>query len=157
MKPLMSFSVACLFGLAMPAGMAAATTSSATHQHTSSATVPAQAGRSGQRFATDAPLREGMARIRQSMQALGHYEHGHLGPERAVQLADSIEQDVRFLIANCKLEPAADAALHGIIARLLQGAAALKADAKDLPAIEPMRAALADYALTFDDPVVAAD
>lgn len=155
MKSLLTFSIACLLGLAT-ADRVAATATSGTHQHTPPAVVPAPA-RTGQRYATDAPLREGMGRIRQSVLALEHAQHGPIGPEHAVLLADGIKRDVDFLIANCKLEPAADAALHGIIARLLQGAAALKADARDVPAIKLMRAAVADYALVFDDPVPAAN
>lgn len=103
-------------------------------------------------WTTDAPLREGMGRIRQAVDALGHYEKGHMGAEQAVVLAGDIERDVNFLIANCKLDPAADAALHAIIAKLLQGAHALKTDPSNLAAIAPMRAAVAEYGRTFDDP-----
>ena len=108
-------------------------------------------------WATDAPLRAGMGRIRQAVDALGHYERGHMGAEQAVVLAGNIEADVNFLIANCKLDPAADAALHGIIAKLLQGAHALKANPSDLAAIAPMREAVAEYGRTFDDPGFAKD
>lgn len=108
-------------------------------------------------WATDAPLREGMGRIRLSVEALGHYEQGHMGAEQAVEMAANVEKDVNFLIANCKLDPDADAALHAIIARLLKGAHALKADPADLAAIAPMREAMAEYAATFDDPAFRAE
>lgn len=156
MKSLITFSVACLLGVAATTCSVTASASSRTHQHAPAAAVPAPV-HVGQRFATDAPLREGMGRIRQSVLALGRAEHGGIGAEQVALRVDGIERDVKFLIANCKLEPAADAALHGIIARLLQGAAALKADAKDVAAISLMRAAVADYAITFDHPVPAAD
>lgn len=103
-------------------------------------------------WVTDAPLREGMGRIRLSVDAIGHYEQGHMGAEQAVEMAGNVEQDVNFLIANCKLDPDADAALHGIIAKLLKGAHALKANPADLAAIAPMREAMAEYARSFDDP-----
>ena len=41
----------------------------------------------GERWATDAPLRIGMAKIRTAVDALQHYERGHMGPEQAVELA----------------------------------------------------------------------
>lgn len=104
------------------------------------------------RYATDAPLRKGMAGVRVAVDALGHYERGHMGAEQAVTFATGIQEQVAYLIANCKLEPQADAALHGIIAKLGAGAQALKTDPTDMAAIAPMREALADYRRSFDDP-----
>ena len=106
----------------------------------------------GQRWATDAPLRRGMAEIRAAVDALRHYEHGHLGPAQAATLATAIETQVAYLVANCRLEPQADAALHAIIARLLQGAAALKVDPQDTAALATLRQALQEYPRQFDDP-----
>lgn len=105
-----------------------------------------------QRHATDAPLREGMRGIRAAVDALGHYEHGHMGPEQAALLAGQVQGHVNDIIANCKLAPEADAALHAIIVPLMSNAAALKAEPTKLDAIPPMRQALADYAVRFDDP-----
>ena len=103
-------------------------------------------------WATDPPLREGMGRIRLSVDALGHHERGHMGAEQAVEMAANVAMDVDFLIANCKLDPDADAALHGVIAKLLKGAHALRANPADLAAIARMREAMAEYARDFDDP-----
>ena len=121
------------------------------HQHHAPATAAAPAV-PAQRWATDAPLRKGMGQIRTAVDALQHYERGRMGPEQAVALATQIQEQVAYLVANCKLEPQADAALHVIIAPLLQGAQALKAAPTNLAAIAPMREALADYARNFDDP-----
>lgn len=115
------------------------------------ATQPASPA-AGQRWATDAPLREGMQGIRVAVDALWHYEHGHMGPDQAVLLADKIEGHVRSIVANCRLAPDADAALHAIIVPLLHNAGALKRDPGNLAAIAPMRNAVADYARQFDDP-----
>jgi hypothetical protein len=93
-----------------------------------------------------------MQGIRLSVEGLGHYEHGHMGPDQAVLLAGQIEEAVRGIITACKLPPDADAALHAILVPLLQGADALKADPHRLEPIAAMRAALADYARQFDDP-----
>ena len=121
------------------------------HQHHAPAAAAAQAV-PAQRWDTDAPLRTGMAKIRTAVDALQHYERGHMGPEQAVALATQIQEQVAYLIANCKLEPQADAALHVIIAKLSAGAQALKATPANLAAILPMRETLADYARSFDDP-----
>jgi hypothetical protein len=143
-----------LLAFAAPSALAAAA-----HQHASTAaSPPAHAAKTTAKaapakgWATDAPLRAGMARIRQSVADLAHYERGHMGPEQAVGLAGDIEKDVGFLVKNCKLEPAADAALHGIIGQLMKGTQALKSKPSDLSALAPMRAALDEYARTFNDP-----
>lgn len=126
------------------------------HQHHAPAAAAAQVV-PAQRWTTDAPLRQGMGQIRIAVDTLQHYEHGHMGPEHAVALAADIQGQVAYLVANCKLEPQADAALHGIIAELSTAAQALKADPANLAAIAPMRAALADYARSFDDPDFSVD
>ena len=101
------------------------------------------------RFASDATLRREMQGIRAAVEGLGHYEHGHMGPEQAAILAGTIEGHVRTIIANCKLPPDADAALHEIIMPLMQNAGALKQKPEDLSAIAPMRSALARYDRQF--------
>lgn len=139
-----------LCAMLAPSALPAAAQDHAGH-HPTPAKHPARPPR-GQRWATDAPLRKGMAEIRVAVDALRHYEHGHMGPAQAATLATAIETQVAYLVANCRLEPQADAALHAIIAKLLQGAAALKADPKDLAAVATLRQALQDYPRQFDDP-----
>lgn len=107
-----------------------------------------------QRWKTDAPLREGMGRIRQAVDALQHYEDGHMGRAQAVILAAGIERDVGFIVVHCTLVPKADAALHPILGAFMQGARALKTKPADLSSIPPLRKALQDYARLFDDPGV---
>jgi hypothetical protein len=121
------------------------------HDHHPAATAAAQQA-PAQRYATDAPLRRGMSGIRASVEALGHYEHGHMGAEQAKLLATRIEGDVNGIIRECKLPPAADATLHAIIVPLLTQARALKDQPANLATIPPMRAALAEYERLFDDP-----
>jgi len=104
------------------------------------------------RWTTDAPLRAGMRGIHAAVEALGHYEHGHIGPEQATVLANQIEGHVQAIIANCRLAPDADATLHAILVPLLHNASALKAEPTSLRLIPPMRRALAEYARRFDDP-----
>lgn len=119
-------------------------------QHAPAATASQESP--AQRYATDAPLRKGMAEVRVAVDSLGHYENGHMSAEQAIPFATTVQEQIAYMVANCKLEPQADAALHGIIAKLGAGAQALKTDPADLAAIPPMREAVADYRRIFDDP-----
>ena len=74
----------------------------------------------GQKWQTDQPLREGMERIRGLVIVAS--PTGSASDMEA--LANGIQQQVDYLIANCKLAPAADEALHVMIADLLEGAVA---------------------------------
>ncbi len=122
------------------------------HGHAPAAAPAAQAATPAVRYATDAPLRKGMADIRTAVGMLEHAEHGHLDATQVRNLAGNIERAIGGIIAECKLAPEADAALHGIIGRLGQGIAALKEDPADTAPVAGMRAALDDYARMFDDP-----
>ncbi len=102
-----------------------------------------------QRHATDATLRQQMREIHGVVQTL---EHDHLTAERAARLADQVTGHVNTIIANCRLPPDADEALHHIIGPLLQDASALKSDPQRRDAIAGMRRALDQYARQFDDP-----
>jgi hypothetical protein len=107
----------------------------------------------GERWATDAALREGMLRIRAAVvDAVPAHEHGHLDGAEARSLAGTIEGQVTYLVENCKLEPEADAVLHQLLAELLQGTATLMntPDAPDgLPRIVGV---LRDYPVYFAHP-----
>ena len=137
--------------LILAAGLAGTASPALAGQHDHGA-APAKAAQEApaKRFATDATLRQEMKGIRASVEGLGHYEHGHMGPEQAVTLATAIEVHVNTIIANCKLPPDADAALHEIIVPLLRNAGALKKNPADLSAIAPMREAIASYDRQFN-------
>lgn len=104
-------------------------------------------------WAADASLRDGMRRIRSAVGALEHYEHGHMDAAQATNVAGLIDAAVGDMVANCKLAPDADAALHGLLAKFVAGARALR-EAREPPAaaIAQMRDALARYPQLFDDP-----
>ncbi|MGH8122974.1 MAG: DnrO protein [Rudaea sp.] len=149
MKPLnLAIALACALGSASAARPASNSPHEdhAGHAATAPAPVPAQ------RWATDAPLREGMRRVHSALRDLHHYELGHLPESVARERVVAIEDATGYMIAHCKLAPAPDAALHGMLAPLLAGAAALKKDPKDLAAVSAMRNAVADYPRYFDDP-----
>lgn len=104
------------------------------------------------RWTPDAPLVEGMARVREAMTGLAHHEMGHLGESNVLVLAADIDDAIEFMFASCKLDAAPDVALHGLLARLMAGTQALRADPADAAPVAGMRAALVDYGLLFDDP-----
>ena len=104
------------------------------------------------RWRPDEPLRQGMRRMRTVVEVLGHGEHGHVDPAQFPRLAREIEAAAADMFARCTLAPEPDAALHGILARLLGGARALAEDPSDTASITQMRAAVADYPCLFDDP-----
>ena len=140
-------------GVALAVALAVAAPSLEARQHEHAATTKAaQAAPATARFASDATLRREMQGIRTAVEALSHYEHGHMGPEQAAILASTIDRHVRTIIANCKLPPDADAALHGIIVPLMQNAQALKQKPADLSPIAPMRSALERYDRQFQEP-----
>ena len=121
----------------------------AQHGHDTAATpVPP----TGQRWATDAPLQDGMGRIRQAVTMLEHLEMGHVDPKQAPALADQIQTAVNDMIANCKLAPDADAALHGLLVKFIAGAEAVRTGPVTLDKLKPMQDALAQYPTQFDDP-----
>ena len=68
----------------------------------------------GANWASDAPLRQGMATLRSAVEA----------PPR--ELADVIEVQVAYIIENCRLPADADANLHLVIEQLIEGAERLR-------------------------------
>ena len=121
--------------------------------HATHTVQPAAATTPAQRWATDAPLRAGMRSIRQAVQALDHYEHGHMDATQAHNTAQQIDTAVNQMIAQCKLKPDADAALHGLLVKFIAGAKAVRESQEaPLPQINAMREALLQYPQLFNDP-----
>ena len=77
----------------------------------------------GQKWATDAPLRQAMNDINQAMvKALPLIHKNQFGDEAYQALAATVSQKVAYTVEHCKLEPQADAMLHLVIADLMAGA-----------------------------------
>lgn len=143
-RPKLALAIACI------AFAASAQAAPPTHEHHAAAVAPGQAP--AQRWATDAPLREGMVRVNAALEELRHYEMGHMTPAMARERAVAIEDAITYMFAHCKLDADADAALHGILVPLLTAAQRLDKDPRDLTAIAAMRDAVAAYPQRFDDP-----
>ncbi len=91
--------------------------------HSHDASVPHQLTlNDGQKWATDEPLRAGMGRIRNLVEPeLAAAHAGKLSAAQYKALAAKIETEVGGIVANCKLEPKADAMLHLVIADIAEG------------------------------------
>ena len=125
------------------------------HDH-AAATPHKLALNEGRKWATDEPLRTGMGRIRDFVEPrLGAAHAGKLTPTQYRELATKIETEVGGIVANCKLEPKADAVLHLVIADIGAGTDAMAGkDAKLRPALGLVKVAQAvnQYGSHFDDP-----
>ena len=89
----------------------------------------------GKKWPTDEPLRKGMTEVREALAAKHEAIHtGKLAPADYKALGATVETQVASIVAQCKLEPAADANLHLIIAELLAGADAMQGKSKTTPA-----------------------
>ncbi len=121
------------------------------HDHAAHAIPAKKPSVPAQRWATDAPLRDGMARIRQAVTMLEHMEMGHVDPAQAPAFAGQIQSAVNDMIASCKLKPDADAALHGLLVKFIAGANAARAGKFTKAELTPMQDALAQYPQLFDD------
>ncbi len=122
------------------------------HGHASAAAKPLPAG---QRWATDAPLRQGMTEIRHALEPqLGAIHKNKLTPEQYQAIAAKTEQQVAHIVANCKLSPDADAALHVIIGQIGEATEAMAGKSKAQPRDGAVKllGALNDYGRTFDHP-----
>jgi len=110
----------------------------------------------GRKWATDEPLRAGMQRIRALVAPQLQAAHiGKLTPAQYRQLATQVETEVGGIVANCKLEPKADAMLHLVIADMAQGVDAMAGkNARMRPALGLVKVAQAvdQYGGYFDHP-----
>ena len=86
----------------------------------------------GKKWATDAPLRQAMNDINQSMaKALPLIHKNQFGNGEYQALATTVSQKVAYTIEHCKLEPKADAMLHLVIGDLIAGAETMEGKTAD--------------------------
>ena len=105
------------------------------------------------RWSTDTALRSGMNGIREAVvRTLHGAGERPMTAEEATALTDTIQNQISYMIANCKLAPQADAVLHVLLGQLLEGAAALKQNAADAAALHTIIGALKNYPVYFDHP-----
>ena len=134
---------------------AAAPAQAQSHSHDASAPAKLSLNQ-GRKWATDVPLRDGMGRIRALVEPqLAAAHAGKLSQAQYTALAGQVEAEVGGIVANCRLEPKADAVLHLVIADIGAGTDAMAGkDAKLRPALGLVKVAQAvnQYGSHFDDP-----
>ena len=126
-----------------------------THSHDS--TTPAKLSLDhGKKWATDAPLRDGMTSIRALVEPqLAAAHAGKLSAAQYSALAGKVETEVGGIVANCKLDPQADAVLHAIIGEIGAGTDAMAgktAGQRPAQGLVQVSRAVNDYAAHFDHP-----
>ena len=110
----------------------------------------------GKKWGTDETLRKGMDRIRGLVEpGLAAAHGGKLDAARYRDLAVQVETEVGTIVANCKLEPKADAMLHLVVAELMQGTDAMagkNAKIKPEQGLVKVASAVNAYGGHFDHP-----
>lgn len=110
---------------------------------------PAPVLTEGQLWPTDEPLRTAMTRIREAVERIDRHQ---LQAADANRLATAVEQDIAYMVANCRLEPEPDAALHALIGRMMNAAAMLRKDPMSDAGMPQLMVVLHEYQATFDHP-----
>lgn len=127
---------------------------SAEHQHHASG-HPGPSLNQGKKWASDPPLRQSMDALRIAFQTrLAAIHHNNLATAEYKKLGDTTHSAVANIVAKCKLQPEADAALHLIIADMLAGADAMTGKTKGKPSAGARKvvSALNSYGQSFDHP-----
>lgn len=149
---LMLFTIASL--AALPGGMhalhAADSHAHDSHAHDGHEGQHATLPDDGSKWETDEALRHGMTGIRDLVDA-----HRQQGGEDYPGLARGVRSNVDHVIENCKLDPAADAALHVVLGEVFEGIALLdgeKGEHARSQGVERITRALDQYGQYFDHP-----
>ncbi len=147
---LMALAVAAALAVA-PALSSAQTTPA--HEHAAHGKLALDHGK---QWPTDESLRAGMTNIRQLFEPqLPAIHGGKLTAAQYAELAQKVEGEVGNIVANCKLEPNADAMLHLVIADIGGGVDAMAGkNAKVRPAqgAAQVVTALNEYGRYFNHP-----
>lgn len=134
-----------LFGALAILALAQGGALAADHGHSHhAAAVP-----SGGVMPTDAALRQGMDAIRDVM-ADGLVRRP--GPDDYPRLASAIEAGIDRITKTCVLAPDADARLHLILARMIDGIDLMRGPQNQQAGVAKILTALDDYAQGFDHP-----
>ncbi|HEX2752060.1 MAG TPA: hypothetical protein VHP34_02925 [Alphaproteobacteria bacterium] len=107
----------------------------------------------GKLWATDAPLRQGMERVRAAaFLAEKSLLNGTLEETQVIALAADIDSALAFMFEHCKLEPEADANLHILLERLMHATAMLKKDTHTTEGLPQILDVLESYPQYFNHP-----
>ncbi|WP_417666115.1 hypothetical protein [Pseudidiomarina sp.] len=106
----------------------------------------------GKRWTIDESLHIGMTSLKREIEI--NLEAIHNNQFSAVQyqeLAGSLNDHLNFLFKNCKLEPKADAQLHILLARIMNGVEQIKSDDNQKQGVVLIIQSLQEYPVYFED------
>jgi len=146
--------VPALLAIMLGSGVPAALAHEHGHSHEKSAPQKLVL-KNGQKWATDEVLRQAMSRIRTEMAVS---QPGNQGERASLQqyqaMAKKVNEQLAFVIQNCKLDKEADAMLHLVLADIIAGVDAMSGqnwgDARQ--GAKKVKHALENYATYFNHP-----
>lgn len=107
----------------------------------------------GQKWQTDTALRQAMKKINLAvMDAADAFHNDKLTSKDANKVAKQINDQVSYMVQNCKLAPKADATLHVLIGDFLNAAEKMKAKPLSNEGMPNAVKALMAYPEYFDHP-----
>lgn len=109
----------------------------------------------GKKWATDGNLRQGMSRIQMALSAeLPAIHSGKATAEQYRALAQKTNDQVAFIVKNCKVDQKMDAMLHIVLADIIAGSDAMMAHggSEAGKGAEKIARALDSYGTYFDHP-----
>lgn len=142
--------LAIMLGYGVPAALAHE------HDHSHEKSAPQKLMlKDGKKWATDQSLRQAMSRIRTEIAAeQPGSQGGRVSLQQYQAMARKVNEQVAFMVQNCKLDKEADAMLHLVLADIVGGVDAMAGqnwgDARQ--GAKKVRHALQNYATYFDHP-----
>lgn len=126
------------------------------HAHEQGATAHELKLNAGKKWASDEPLRQSMAKIRDAVDArLPAAHRDTLGADQYDSLGGEIEAQIGNIVRNCKLDPEADEVLHVILAGMSEANDAMRgkdATMKRRDGLVKVVGVLEQYADHFEHP-----
>ena len=142
--------------LAMMIGAGSQTVLAHDHEHSHGESSQQQLElKNGHKWATDESLRQAMGRIRAEMTASqASINDGRMSLQQYQGLAKKMNEQIAFMVQNCKLDKEADAMLHLVLADVIAGADALSGQdmEKAQQGAKKIVHALENYGIYFEHP-----
>lgn len=126
-------TIGLLAGLLWGPAMAAGAVENGHHHGDQHAAASDLKPNDGKKWAADDALRRGMSGIRnQIAQHLKSEQAGKPGPAQYTSLAKELNGQLGYIFQNCRLDKEADAALHQILAQVIEGVEILEGKQTDV-------------------------
>lgn len=107
----------------------------------------------GDKWAIDKSLHLGMTSIKSEIANNLQYIHQEqFSNKQYTALAAKLDKHLSFIFKNCKLPPLADAQLHTLLTKIIQGADKIKHSTQKKQGAVLIIQALHDYPVFFEDP-----